>query len=180
MRHKLTLTLSLALSLVVLATACGEDQPALTGGGGGQETETEHGEDAGEGHEDQGTKEIGGEQATYHGTTDVSGSNHFELELDDFYFGPTVLDGAPGQELSLGLFNEGGVNHTFTIDGVLDEELPSGADGIAVDISFPDSGSQVFYCTFHRAQGMIGALSVDGSLEAGSSEGEDSSDSVYD
>ena len=153
--------LVLPLALALLASACGEDQPASRP----EATSTAAGhEDAGEGHEEQGTKEIGGEQATYHGTTDVSGSNHFELELDDFYFGPTVLEGEPGQTLNLGLFNEGGEHHTFTIDGVVDEELPSGADGIAIDVTFPESGYQVFYCSFHRGQGMIGALSVDGSL----------------
>jgi plastocyanin len=47
---------------------------------------------------------------------------------------------------------------------VVDEELPSGADGIAIDVTFPESGFQVFYCSFHRSQGMIGALSVNGSL----------------
>ena len=166
MRPKLLLALSLTLGLV--ATACGEDQPAIHAEGEGHGEEAER-EDAGEGHEAQGTKEIGGEEATYHGATDVSGSSDFQLELDDNYFGPTVLEGEAGQELALGLFNEGGVSHTFTVDGVVDEELPSGADGIEIDVKFPDSGALVFYCRFHRGQGMIGALSVGGSLETSGS-----------
>ena len=181
MRRKLPVLLSLAMSLGLLAAACAqeettvqaESEPEAEGGheaeAEGHEDEGEGHEDEGEGHEDQGTKEIGGQEATYHGTTDVSGESGFELELDDFYFGPTVLEGESGQQLALGLYNEGDEHHTFTIDGVVDEELPSGADGIEIDVTFPDSGALVFYCTFHRGQGMVGALSVDGSLETGAS-----------
>ncbi len=167
MLRKLPVLLSVALSLGLVASACAEDQPAIQSESGGEDAEHE---DEGEGHSDQGTKEIAGESATYHGTTDVSGSSDFQLEADDFYFGPTILGGDPGQQLTLGLTNEGGVSHTFTIDEAgIDEELPSGADGIAIDITFPDSGALVFYCRFHRGQGMLGALSVDGSLDAGAS-----------
>ncbi len=168
-----SIVVSLVLCLGVIASACAEDDPALRGGGehGGHE------EDAGEGHAAQGTLSIGGEEATNHGGADVAGMTEFELELDDSYFGPTVVEGEAGQELALGLYNEGGMAHTFTIDGVVDEELPSGADGISIDIAFPDSGALLFYCRFHRQQGMLGALSVGGSLElrdaAGSTPTED-------
>jgi len=168
MRPKPVLALSLALSFGMVATACAEDQPAIGAGGGGEEAGHE---DEGEGHSPQGTREIGGEEAAYHGSTDLLGSSDFQLELDDFYFGPTVLEGDAGQELALGLFNDGGVPHTFTIDGVVDEELPSGVGGIEIEVTFPDSGAVVFYCRFHRGQGMLGALSVEGSLETSGSGG---------
>src|SRR5688572_15727084 len=165
MPGKLPVTLAIALSLGLVASACAEDQPSIQAEGGG-----EH-EDEGEGHEDQGTKEIAGEEATYHGSQDVSGSTELELEADDFYFGPTVLEGEAGQTLALSLYNEGGEHHTFTIDEAgIDEDLPSGADGIEIDVTFPDSGALVFYCRFHRGGGMLGALSVGGSLDAGASE----------
>jgi len=170
MRPKLLLALSLALSFGMVATACAEDQPAIQAGGGGPEGE-EGPEDAGEGHEAQGTKEIGGEEATYHGTTDVTGESELELELDDFYFGPTVLEGDAGQTLTLTLHNEGDAPHTFTIDGAVDEELEPGAEGVSVDVAYPDTGALVFYCRFHRGQGMLGALSVDGSLQTSGSGG---------
>jgi plastocyanin len=165
MRPKLLLALSLALSFGMVATACAEDQPAIQAGGEGEQEEEMGHEDEGEGHEAQGTKEIGGEEATYHGTTDVTGESGFELELDDFYFGPTVLEGDAGQALALILHNEGDAPHTFTIDGGVDEELEPGAEGVAVEVTYPDAGALVFYCRFHRGQGMLGALSVDGSLE---------------
>ena len=165
------LMVSLVLALGVVGSACAEEEPPAARSGGGGDGHGGHGEeDAGEGHAAQGTKEIGGFEATYHGSTDVSGMTEFQLELDDSYFGPTVLEGEAGQELALGLYNEGGVSHTFTIDEEgIDEELPSGADGIEIEVAFPDSGALVFYCRFHRDQGMVGALSVGGSLETGGS-----------
>jgi plastocyanin len=164
MRGRFAIVFSLALSLGLITAACAQEDPAIQSGGGGGDHS-----DQGEGHEDMGKKEIAGEQATYHGTQDVSGSSDFEVELDDYYFGPTILDGDPGQTLTLALHNEGGLNHTFTIDeAMIDEELGTGTSGLTVDVTFPDSGALVFYCRFHRDSGMLGALSVDGSLDAGS------------
>jgi plastocyanin len=89
-----------------------------------------------------------------------------------------VLEGEAGQQLALGLYNEGDTPHTFTIDEAgIDEELPTGVDAISIDVTFPDSGALIFYCRFHRDQGMVGALSVDGSLETGSAP--DGGDGVY-
>lgn len=169
---------SLALCLGPITAACAQDQPAIQAGGG--EEGGGH-SDAGEGHTAMGTKEIAGEEATYHGNAEVAGLSEFELELDNFYFGPTVLDGDAGEALTLSLHNEGSASHTFTIDGAgVDEELQPGAEG-SVDVTFPDSGALVFYCRFHRGSGMLGALSVDGSLDAeGSSSMGDSGSSGYD
>ena len=164
MRGRLPILMSLALCFGLVTVACAQDDPAIQAGA--EESEGGDHEDEGEGHEDQGTKEIGGEEATYHGTTDIAGSTELELEADDFYFGPTVLDGDAGQSLTLSLHNEGDAPHTFTIDEAgIDEELQPGDEG-SIDVTFPDSGALVFYCRFHRGQGMLGALSVDGSLDA--------------
>ncbi|MGH2709977.1 MAG: cupredoxin domain-containing protein [Actinomycetota bacterium] len=176
MRRKLPIMLSLSLSLGLGAAACAQDDPAITAEGGGDESGGQ--EDQGEGHEEQGTKMIAGEQATYHGDADVRGSSEFEIEADDFYFGPTVLEGEAGQTLSLALHNEGGAAHTFTIDEAgIDEELQPDAEA-TVGVTFPASGALVFYCRFHRGSGMLGALSVGGSLDAGGSEDSEDSESL--
>lgn len=168
MRPKLLLALSVGLSLGLVAAACAEDRPAMEAGG---EAEGAAGqEDRGEGHGAQTTREIAGEEATYHGSADVGGESALELELDDFYFGPTVLEGDAGQTLTLTLHNEGDAPHTFTIDGGPREELQPGDEGVTAQVTFPDSGALVFYCEFHRGQGMLGALSV-GSLKAEGSGG---------
>jgi plastocyanin len=152
-----SILLASALALGVVATACaGQDNPTVQSGGGG--------EDTGEGHEEQGTVAIGDEDATNHGSADVAGSSTFELELDDNYFGPTVLEGEAGQALTVELHNEGDATHTFTIDGGVDQELEPGTEGVTAEVSFPDDGALVFYCRFHRGGGMLGALSVGGDL----------------
>jgi plastocyanin len=140
------------LSLALVAVACG-------GGGassGGAASPTPASPTEAEG----GTRQIAGEQANDHGSKDVSGEQEATLEADDFYFEPTVLVGSPGQQLTIEVENEGNVAHTFTIDeqGV-DEELSPGGSA-TVTVTFPDSGQVVFYCRFHRSQGMLGALQV--------------------
>ena len=92
-----------------------------------------------------------------HGTTTVSGDS-LEVELDDYYFEPTYIQGQPGQTVELELHNEGTASHTFTIDDQdVDEQLA--ADGSAtVEVTIPDSRFVRFYCRFHAGQGMQGAL----------------------
>jgi plastocyanin len=150
--------LVLVLSLALVASACGEEEPSLSAGAGGG------GE--GEGGE---SVTIAGQEATSHGSADVSGMDSVELELDDFYFEPTVLEGEAGQALSVTMFNEGDAPHTFTIDELrIDHELQPGDEGISTEVTFPDSGALVFYCRFHAGGGMLGGLSVGGDLNAAS------------
>lgn len=112
------------------------------------------------GEEEGGTITLGGETANDHGTEDVSGESSFELELDDFYFEPTVLQGEAGQTVTLEAFNEGEATHTFTSDELgVDEELEPGAE-TSIEVTFPDSGQVVFICRFHDGQGMRGAAEV--------------------
>jgi plastocyanin len=135
-----------AVAVALVASACGgTDDPTVSGGG---------------------TITIAGQEANDHGTEDVAGASELEVELDDFYFEPTVLQGEAGQTLTLSLFNEGDNPHTFTIeDQDVDEELEPGQEGVTVDVTFPDSGVVLFTCRFHAGQGMLGGLSVGGSLE---------------
>jgi plastocyanin len=150
--------LALVLALGLVATACAEEQVAGGGGGGG-----------GGGQEEGGTATIAGQEATSHGSEDVTGTDEVELELDDFYFEPTVLEGEAGQTLTVSMFNEGDAAHTFTIDELqIDEELQPGDEGVTAEVTFPDSGALVFYCRFHVGGGMLGGLSVGGDLNAAS------------
>ena len=130
MRRRLAVTLTMVLTL---AAACGGDE---------------------------GTIQIGGQNANDHGDEDVSGESSLEFELDDFYFEPTVLRGEAGQSLTLEAFNEGDEAHTFTSDELgVDQELGPGEEA-SIDITFPDSGQVVFICRFHESQGMRGAIEV--------------------
>lgn len=109
---------------------------------------------------------VAGENANDHGTEEVAGVPEFELELDEFYFSPTVLSGEAGQTISLELLNNGSNVHTFTVDAVsVDVEVQPGQNAFT-KVTFPESGAFLFYCRFHAGGGMRGGLSVGGDLTA--------------
>jgi plastocyanin len=96
----------------------------------------------------------------FHGTADAE--DGMELELDDFYFGPTVVEATPGQTFKVELFNEGGAPHTFTIDSLgIDVQLAP-EQRMEISITAPSAAGTVdFYCRFHRSSSqMQGALLV--------------------
>ncbi len=107
---------------------------------------------------DEGTATIDGREANDHGTEDVAGEASIELEMDDFYFEPTVLQGEAGQVITLEAFNEGDATHNLSIaDQGIDVDLEAGGE-TEIDVTFPESGTLVFECKYHANQGMIGAL----------------------
>jgi len=116
-----------------------------------------------------GQRTIAGVNANDHGTKTVS--KETELELDDYYFKPTVIQGKAGQKVTLELKNEGKVEHSFTIDSQgIDKTLSPGEDA-KVTVTIPASGSVSFYCKFHKSSGMAGALAVEGQGAGGSMPG---------
>jgi plastocyanin len=137
----------LALAVVLLAAGCGgyggkSKSGSTEGGGGGGKTT------------------IAGVPANNHGTKSVS--SKAEVELDDYYFKPTVLKGKPGSSITLELKNEGAVEHNFTIDSQgIDKDLKAG-EHATVSVTIPKSGSISFYCKYHKKMGMAGALSGGG------------------
>ena len=91
------------------------------------------------------------------GNGEVSGGE-IEVELDDFYFGPTYTKAEAGSTVTLSLLNEGDAAHTFTIDSLdVDEEVQPG-DSVEVEVTLPDSGAVRYYCRFHADRGMQGAF----------------------
>ena len=137
--------------LLLAAAGCGSSSSSSSGG-----TTTE--ESGGGG----GQKSIAGVKANDHGTKAVEDNGKTEVELDDFYFEPTVLEGKPGQTVTLELKNEGETEHTFTIDSQnVDQDLGPGEEA-EVDVTIPKSGVVSFYCKFHKSSGMAGALAVTG------------------
>ena len=142
-----------ACGLLLLAAAgCGSSSSSSSG------TTTEASGSGGGG----GQKTIAGVNANDHGTKAVADKGKTEVELDDYYFKPTVLEGKPGQKVTLELRNEGQVEHTFTIDSQgIDKDLQPGDEG-EVTVTIPKSGVVSFYCKFHKSSGMAGALAVTG------------------
>ncbi len=137
--------------LLLVAAGCGSSSSSSSGG-----TTTEESSGGG------GQKTIAGVQANDHGTKAVEDSGKTEVELDDFYFKPTVLEGKPGQKVELELKNEGQTEHTFTIDSQnVNKDLGPGEEA-EVEVTIPKSGVVSFYCKFHKSSGMAGALAVTG------------------
>jgi plastocyanin len=139
--------------LLLAAAGCGSSSSSSSGG-----TTTEESSGGGGG----GQKTIAGVQANDHGTKAVEDKGKTEVELDDFYFQPTVLQGKPGEQVTLELKNEGQTEHSFTIDSQgIDKDLQPG-DEAEVKVTIPKSGVVSFYCKFHKSSGMAGALAVTG------------------
>jgi plastocyanin len=133
----------LALAVLLLGTACSKSNSSSTaegGEGGGSITLP------------------GGDTAENHGTADLSGKDEADVELDDFYFDPTVITGDPGSKVKLDLENEGSTEHNFSIDDQkLDQDVEPG-EKQEVTITIPKSGEVEFYCKYHRSSGMAGEL----------------------
>lgn len=92
-----------------------------------------------------------------HGTATVEGGS-IEMEADDFYFEPTLVNAEPGTTVDVEVTNEGESAHTFTIDGQdVDIELGPGESATA-KVTIPESGNLPFFCRFHPDQGMQGAF----------------------
>jgi plastocyanin len=133
----IALAIALGLVSIVLVASCGGDDGESSEGG---------------------TTTIGDIAANEHGTKDVSGESNVELELDDDYFEPTVLEGKPGERVTLELKNEGGSEHNLTIDELkIDQDVEPGEEA-EVEVTFPESGTLTFFCKYHRDRGMAGAF----------------------
>ena len=148
MDRRLARIIGLCAVVLLLGAACGGDD------------EPQGGATSSSGEEEGGTVQVAGQDANDHGEADLSGRDEFDLEMDDFYFEPTVLTGEAGQTILIELENEGNAPHTFTIDDQgVDVEVEAGRSGEA-EVTFPDSGEVLFYCRFHQGQGMRGGLKV--------------------
>jgi plastocyanin len=157
MRRTFASPLALLLATMLLAAACGGDSPQVGGSPTQTGTPTETGSPTeGEG----GTITIAGREANDHGSLSVAGQDEIDLELGDFFFQPTLLQGQAGQSLTIELRNQGTAPHNFSLtEQSLDQDLEAGEDA-KVTVTFPDSGMLAFFCKFHAGQGMVGGLSV--------------------
>ena len=139
--------------LAFVAAACSNASSTVPAGGGTTSmTNSTGSSDDGDGDDDA------------HQTDHVSGDKSIEVEAEDeedeFYFKPSTIIGAAGQSIVIAVQNEGGVEHTFTIDDQdIDVSLPP-EQVQEVTVTFPDSGSVEYYCRIHVNLGMRGELKV--------------------
>ncbi|MEA2828109.1 MAG: hypothetical protein QOG43_2548 [Actinomycetota bacterium] len=97
---------------------------------------------------------------TAHGTEKAK--DGLEVELDNFYFGPNVIEATPGQVFKVDLANEGSAPHTFTIDSLGIDVTVAPDQKMEVSVTAPaTAGNLEFYCKFHRtSSNMQGVLVV--------------------
>ena len=88
--------------------------------------------------------------------TPTSGS--VDVEISDFYIGPTFINAKAGSTLHVSLKNAGKVEHSFSIDAVHVDQVVAAGGTATVDVQVPASGSLRFYCKFHQSMGMQGAI----------------------
>jgi plastocyanin len=143
---RIWVVLVLLLCLGMVAAACSKSTKGTTGSPSGSEGS--------------GTMTIGSDKANDKGTESVAGKDQFELELDNFYFKPTVLKGTPGQELKIELSNDGSALHNFTLEAQSIDQNVQSEKKADVTVTFPQSGFLEFFCKYHRGLGMAGELST--------------------
>ena len=84
------------------------------------------------------------------------------IDSGDDYFSPTYIKVAPGAHVTFDITNTGTIAHTFTIDSAqIDRSFGRKGDRATVRVVAPAAGQAlVFYCKYHQAVGMQGALST--------------------
>lgn len=91
------------------------------------------------------------------------------VEATDFAFDPADISADAGETVELTFVNAGEVEHSFTIDDVVDIEAEGGEE-TTMSFTTPDATVD-FYCKFHPDQ-MQGELAVGGSAQMGGGEKE--------
>jgi len=134
--------------ITVLTVACGDEDDT---GGQGSGAATSSGEASGNA-----PVALEGD-VNDHGTEEISGAE-VELELDDYYFGPTYLKATPGASVHLKMENEGDDAHTFTSEALgVDDEVAAG-ESVELDVTLPEEGAVLFNCRFHTDRGSSRSL----------------------
>jgi plastocyanin len=153
--------LALLMAVGLVAGACSKKSTTTSGGSTTPTTEASSPEASPSETESEGGQiTIGSDLANDHGTKDVSGQDSLELELDNFYFEPTVIKGTAGAQLKLELKNEGSALHNFSLtDQNIDQDVQS-EESVDITVTIPQSGFVEFFCKYHKASGMVGELTA--------------------
>lgn len=147
MKHRSGSVVALVLPLMLIAAACSSSSSTAVKKSTGAGT----------------TVMVDGQKANDHGKKDVSGGGSEGVEVDDFYFNPTVFTGKAGDKLTLTLSNDSKTLHNFSMPTQrIDRDIIAGGK-VTVSVTFPTSGTVVFFCKYHRSSGMLGGLQVEAS-----------------
>lgn len=104
-------------------------------------------------------RRIGGVETVVRGqASTLPGS--VDIEAGDNFYKPNILTGVAGSAIVATVKNSGQRLHNFSVTGQdTDQDIKVG-EAPSVVFTFPDSGKIVFFCKFHREDGMVGELQV--------------------
>lgn len=102
-------------------------------------------------------------------TAGGSNGKTIAVEATEFAFDPATIGADAGETIELTLTNAGEIEHSFTIDDVVDVEA-EGGEQATMSFTAPDAPVD-FYCKFHPDQ-MQGQLAVGGSSQMGGDQGD--------
>jgi len=148
--------------LAVFGAACSSKSNSSSGGSPSPSESVSASASASASESAGGTITVGSDTANNHGSKEVDNVTSVEVEMDDFYFEPTVLTGNPGQKLTIELKNESkaGTLHNFTLsDQNIDQDVQAD-QSTEVTVTFPQSGFLEFFCKYHKSSGMVGELTT--------------------
>ena len=85
---------------------------------------------------------MGSDTANNHGSKTVTGTST-EVEVDSFYFNPTVITATPGAKIKLELSNEATVLHNFSLDAqsINQDIQPGTKKDVTITVRSPASWS---------------------------------------
>jgi plastocyanin len=89
------------------------------------------------------------------------------LQMQNYFFTPSVLKGTSGEKITVDLVNKGSVEHNFSVTGESANVNVAPGKTATAQVTFPKSGSLTFFCKIHRALGMVGVLKAPGASGSG-------------
>jgi plastocyanin len=160
-RTKLVALLALVMAIGLVAGACSKKStPSAASTTPTTEASSPEASPSESEEEEGGQITIGSDSANDHGTKDVTGESSVEVELDNFYFEPTVIKGTAGAEIKLELSNDSTTLHNFSLtDQNIDQDVQPD-ESVDVTVTIPQSGFVEFFCKYHKGSGMVGELTT--------------------
>jgi len=84
------------------------------------------------------------------------------MHAKDIAFDTTTLTAKAGQVVNVTYINDGALDHTFLMDGVVTEQKVAPGATITFSFTAPAAGTYTYYCNVagHKEAGMTGTLTV--------------------
>ena len=84
------------------------------------------------------------------------------IHAKDISYDTTAITAKAGQTVNVTFINDGALDHTFLIDGVVTEQKVAAGATTTFSFTAPAAGSYPYYCNVagHKEAGMVGTLTV--------------------